>query len=127
MRISLVMLLAGALACASCGGKRTHSSPPAFTELSPAPPSNFRPAEQKVIVTPDTGLTGKVVKANAEGRFVVLNFPIGHLPSLGQPLNLYRLGLKVGELKVVGPQLDDNIVADLVAGEARSGDEARER
>jgi hypothetical protein len=33
--------------------------------------------------------------------------------------------LKVGEVKVTGPQREDNIVADLAAGEAEVGDEAR--
>ena len=42
-----------------------------------------------------------------------------------QRLNLYRRGLKVGEVKVTGPAREDNIVADLVAGEAEVGDEAR--
>jgi hypothetical protein len=40
-------------------------------------------------------------------------------------MNLYRRGLKVGEVKVTGPAREDNIVADLVAGEAEVGDEAR--
>jgi hypothetical protein len=42
-----------------------------------------------------------------------------------QRLNLYRRGLRVGEVKVTGPQREDNIVADLVAGEAEVGDEVR--
>jgi len=35
-------------------------------------------------------------------------------------------GLKVGELKVSGPQLDVNIDADIIAGECQPGDEVRE-
>jgi hypothetical protein len=31
----------------------------------------------------------------------------------------------VGELKISGPQLEDNLVADLVAGEAEAGDDVR--
>jgi hypothetical protein len=34
--------------------------------------------------------------------------------------------LKVGEVRVSGPQRDDNIVADLVTGTAAAGDEVRE-
>ncbi len=82
--------------------------------------------KQGLIVTPETRLLGKVVRVNASGRFVVLNFPIGHLPALEQRLNVYHLGLKVGEVRVTGPQLDDNVVADLVAGNATAGDEVRE-
>ena len=58
-------------------------------------------------------------------RFVVLNFPLGKMAAAEQRLNLYRRGSKVGEVKVTGPQREENIVADLVAGEAEIGDEAR--
>jgi hypothetical protein len=78
-------------------------------------------------VTPGNGLLGKVVKVNVAGRFVILNFPIGHLPSIDQQLNVYRQGLKVGEVRVSGPQMDDDIVGDLVKGEAQGGDEVRDR
>ena len=82
--------------------------------------------DSKLIITSETALIGKVVSANANARFVVLNFPIGRLPSLEQRLNVYRNGLKVGEVKVTGPQRDDNTVADIVAGESKIGDEVRE-
>lgn len=76
-------------------------------------------------MTPDTRVTGKVVRVNPSGQFVVLNFPIGRLPSLQQRMDLYRNGMKVGEVLVTGPHLDDDIVADIVAGAAERGDEAR--
>ena len=31
------------------------------------------------------------------------------------------------EVKITGPQLDENIVADIVAGDAEAGDEVRDR
>ena len=71
--------------------------------------------------------SAKVVSFNAVGRFAVLNFAIGQDPKLNQTVSVYRNGLKVGELKITGPQRDNNVVADLVSGEARSGDEARDR
>jgi hypothetical protein len=80
---------------------------------------------EKLIVTPDNLLVGKIARVNAEGRFVVLTFPIGHLPTLEQRLSVYRHGLKIGEVRVTGPQLDDSVVGDLVAGEAQPGDEVR--
>ena len=80
-----------------------------------------------MIVTPETGLAGKVVKVNSGGRFVVLNFPVGHLPAIDQRLNVYRQGLKVGEVKISGPQLEDNVVGDLVSGNAEAGDEVRDQ
>jgi hypothetical protein len=72
-------------------------------------------------------LTGRVLKVNHEARFAVLNFPIGRLPALDQRLNVYRHDLKVGELKVTGPQKEDNIVADITVGEAEVGDVVRDR
>jgi hypothetical protein len=76
-------------------------------------------------MTPDTVLIGKVARVNQEGRFVVMTFPVGHLPTLNQRLSVYRQGLKVGEVRVTGPQMDDNVVGDIGAGEALPGDEVR--
>ena len=77
------------------------------------------------MVSPGTALTGKVVKVNPTGRFVVLNFPVGRLPLMESTMDVYRQGLKVGEVRITGPQLDDNIVGDLLRGEAMPGDEVR--
>lgn len=84
-------------------------------------------SKQNLIVTPGGALVGKVALVNTAARFVVLNFPVGHLPALEQHLGLYRAGLKVGEVKVTGPQYDDNIVADLTMGESEVGDQVRDR
>ena len=84
-------------------------------------------AKPPPIVTPDRTLTGKVVSANATLRFTVLNFPVGRMPQVGQVLSVYRNGLKVGEVKVSGPQRDDNVVADISTGEAQKGDEVKDR
>ena len=40
---------------------------------------------------------------------------------------LFRSGMKVGEVKITGPQRENNIVADLVTGEAQIGDEVRDQ
>jgi len=84
-------------------------------------------APAKVVVTADLSLGAKVVSVNKVGRFVVLNFPAGDLPKVPQTLYLYRAGLKIGAVKITGPQQGNNIVADLISGEARDGDTARER
>ena len=81
----------------------------------------------KIVVTAGNTLVGKVALVNTTARFVVLNFPLGRLPTLDQSLNLYRGGLKVGEVKVTGPQYDDNVVADLVAGDSQVGDQVRDK
>ena len=107
----LIMLLAG-----GCAGRKKAPAAATFQN----PPS-------KLIVTPETALIGKVLSFDPDARFAVLNFPIGHLPVLGERLSVYRLGVKVGEIKVTGPQRDDNIVGDLIAGDARTGDEVRQQ
>ena len=88
-------------------------------------PGKAKPAPP--IVTADTTLVGKVVSANPNARFAILNFPLGRLPWVGQVLGVYRNNLKVGEVKVSGPQRDDNIVADITTGEAQKDDEVKDR
>ena len=115
-----LVVLAGVLVISGCAGKRNARLPDAGREGA----STNSPS-QKLVVTPATALVGKVVQVNTAGRFVVLNFPLGRLPALEQRMNLYRGGLKVGEVKITGPQDDDNIVADLITGDSEVGDQAR--
>jgi hypothetical protein len=79
------------------------------------------------IVTPDNSLSAKVVRYNSVGRFVVLSFPVGQMPQTGQMLFLYRAGLKVGQIRITGPEQDNDTVADLVEGDAQEGDDVREQ
>jgi len=92
-----------------------------------AAPAEPKASSQKLIVTPETGLVGKVETVNQNLRYVVLSFPIGHLPAMEQRMNVYRHGLKVGEVKVSGPQIEDNVVADIVEGDSGPGDEVRDK
>jgi hypothetical protein len=114
MKSLWILLLAGMMAagCAFHHHKKTISS-----AVTAAP----------AVVTPDNSLTAKVASYNAVGRFVVLSFPVGQMPQMNQTLFLYRNGLKVAELKVTGPQSDNNIVADLISGEAQVGDQVRDQ
>lgn len=77
------------------------------------------------IVTLGGPMKAKVASVNAQGRFVVLRFPIGTMAAAGGRFSVYRDGLKVGELKITGPQQDNHIVADITAGACQAGDEAR--
>ncbi len=121
-QIVLLCVMVG-LAVSGCA-RGKHRAP---TFSPPGQGTGNSSSGKNLIVTPETGLTGKVMSVNFAGRFAVLNFPIGHLPALEQRLNVYRLGLKTGEIKVTGPQQDDNIVGDVVAGDVRPGDEVRDR
>jgi hypothetical protein len=102
-------------ACTSSNHQRVahESNPSAQTAKS-------KPDTQKLSVSLETGLEGKVVSVN--GRYVVLSFPVGTLPVLQQQLNAYHRGLKSAELRVSGPQLDDTIVADVLSGKPAVGD-----
>jgi hypothetical protein len=108
--------------------KRKPKPQPKETKVETASaPAEPKPSSQKLIVTPETGLVGKVETVNQNLRYVVLSFPIGHLPAMEQRLNVYRHGLKVGEVKVTGPQIEDNVVADIVEGDSGTGDEVRDK
>lgn len=93
-----------------------------------APTAATAPASvPQPIVTPDTSVAGRVASYNDVGRFVVLSFPVGHVPTIGQSLFLYRNGFKVAAIRITGPQRDENIVADVVSGDAQMGDEVRDQ
>jgi hypothetical protein len=127
MRISLLVALLSALSLTGCFWNKhaTKKAAPAPRAGASAAATRGGGTNQVLIVTPEQALMGKVVLVNTVGRFVVLNFPPGKMAAVEQHLALYRRGLKVGEVKVTGPAREDNIVADLVAGEADVGDEAR--
>ncbi len=118
------LLMAGlALALAlsaGCGGRKHDVQSQSHAATASGRAAKLAP---KVVLAGEKA--GKVVKVHATARFVVLNFPVGTLPEQGATLGLFRDGLKVGDARVAGPQLDDNVVADLVSGEAQVGDEAR--
>jgi len=108
------MLLA--LAVGSCAG---HAGKP--TSVKPVP------AKPGPIITPDFSLAAKVVSINTQGRFVVLSFPASLMPGVGQTMFLYHNGLKTAVVRITGPQQDNNIVADIVSGDAQMGDTVNDR
>jgi len=130
MRFLLVFVLLGCFAVSGCAGRKHKARQPAVSgdaAFAPLTPDVTTTNSQKVVVTPENALVGRVATVNGVARFVVLTFPPGRLPALEQRLNLYRKGLKVGEVKVTGPQTDENIVADIVAGDAEVTDEVRDK
>lgn len=123
VRTFLSTVLGSALLLSGCAAHRGSSA--SFSDVPSVSKHSVSLAGQEMSVTADDLLVGKVAKVNPEGRFVILTFPIGHLPALQQRLSVYRLGLKVGEVRITGPQLDDSVAGDIVAGEAQAGDEVR--
>jgi hypothetical protein len=116
----LVMLMSG---CALWPWHHSSQSTPAAPSTNA--PTTGKNGKDKFIVTQETALIGKVVRVNETARFAVLNFPVGMMPQPQQMMNVYRRGLKVGEVKVTGLHQDNNTVADILKGEAQIGDEIR--
>jgi hypothetical protein len=124
---SAMLAIAGLTGCS--WGKHKKSPPPGAVDLSHSATkaSSTNAATEKFLVTPDAGLRGRVASVNANLRFVVLTFPLGQLPPTDSRMNVFRNGAIVGEVKITGPQRDDNSVADIVLGDAQKGDEVRQK
>ena len=91
---------------------------------SPAPFSGNQ--IQKPIITPDLRPVGLVEMVNNQGRFVVISFVGSRVPLPERRLNVFRNGLKVGEIKVTGPSRENNTVADILTGDLQFHDEVRQ-
>ncbi|HAH98378.1 MAG TPA: hypothetical protein DCO70_03530 [Verrucomicrobiales bacterium] len=77
------------------------------------------------MVTPGVlRLEGRVVRTNVRLNFVVLDFGLTGLPAIGRQFAIYRLGQRVGLVRVSGPAWDTYTVADIIDGEIWKGDEA---
>jgi hypothetical protein len=125
MRFVVCLVLSG-IVLAGCARSRSKQTPAQFGSLTEATaPIGSANPNSKLIITPETSFVGKVVQVNNNARFAILNFPLGIMPGADQRLNVYRRGLKVGEVKVTGPRQDDNTVADITNGEVQAGDDLR--
>jgi hypothetical protein len=114
MRALLAVILLFALTCSGCAHKK-----PARAATTPAPRAG---TQAEVVKTYPAGIVSRVEPV---GRFVILTFPLAQMPAVAQRLVVYRRGVKVGEVRVSGPQRNNNIVADIVTGEPQVGDEVR--
>ena len=121
MRMGLLLVGFFGLILAGCGGKTANSH---TINAAPAKKAGSDQNSQP-IVTPGGALPGKVVSVNPNGRFAVLRFSLGEMPALQQKMGVFRAGLKVGEIRISGPQRDTHTVADVTAGDCRVGDEVR--
>src|SRR5438105_14575823 len=102
MRISSWMIVLAAALVSGCAEEKPAFPPDTYAPgVAPVPAkASTSITNRNLIVTLDPAATGKVAVVNASDRFVVLNFPLGHMPVKDQRLNLYRHGLKVGEVKI---------------------------
>lgn len=126
----MASILLGGVALFGCAGR--NPGPPQSGVVTTAgyptaPTPKTAPVADKEIVSPERGVAGKVATVNTAGRYVVVSFAVNRYPRLEDRLNVYRQGLKVGEIKVNGPQMGENFVADLISGEAAVGDDVLAR
>jgi hypothetical protein len=99
------------------------------TPTAPTPtltaPVTPEPPPKKPVIKADLPAWGDVVKINSAARFVIVAFEAGTVPPVGQQFNVYRAGTKVGEIRITGPQQENDTVADIVSGDLQLHDEAR--
>lgn len=114
-RLVLSLVVLGSMGAMGCAGKSKNPAVPKVL-AHPVPADRIRPL--------DSG-SGKVVRVDARLKFVVLDFTLTAVPQPGQRLEVVRDGQSVGELRVTGPASNTMTVADLVAGQAQSGDAVR--
>jgi len=108
------------------GKKHKHEPPPTVVDLSTG--ASVTPASTNTfLVTPDLSTVGRIVRVNANLRFVVLSFPIGQTPAAGTRMNVFPRNEIVGEVRITDQQRDNNAVADIVLGDAQDGDEVRQK
>ena len=103
-------------------GAKTSTGSPVGHNTAPAP--GDAPVSRP-IVTPSNDTNGKVISVNQKARYAVLSYAIGSVPAVDSRVYAYRNGLKVGELRVSGPQRENNTIADLVTGECQPGDDVK--
>ena len=120
MSVCLIAFVPGCSKTTPKVAKTSPGSPVGHT--APAPGDTTVP---HAIVTPSNDAIGKVISVNQKARYAVLSYGIGAVPPIGSRLYAYRNGLKVGELRVSGPQRENNTIADLVTGECQPGDEVK--
>jgi hypothetical protein len=114
MRPVLVCLLSGVLLLGCKHGRPSDSAP-----------RGDQAAAQKPRATPLQESSGTIASVNPTLRFVVIDFYLKPLPQVDQRMSVYREGQKIGEVKISSQSRNSIIAADLVAGEARTGDEVR--
>lgn len=136
MTKSLLMLLMACAVVCGCASRQTVSQrildmkEGEATATAVPPPdsaSAARTRKEAPVLVASTALTGKIMRVDKRARFAVVSFPLGRLPANEQRLSVYREGLKVGEVKITGPQRDDKTVADIVAGDCDAGDQVSDR
>lgn len=125
-RFASILLIALAAGCASSSNTQKVSQTPPGTKKIAAKTQDAQPAPTPSPQARLLPMTARVVGGREELRFVIIDFTNSRRPRLDERLGVYRVGQKVGEIKISGPfHLDSTVAADIVAGEAKYGDEIK--
>ncbi len=111
MRFTPATILCGLLLCACAVPKKNSAS----GKQTDAPPK----------ITPAKPVIGKVMLVNADLKYVVVDFSLGRAPVPGDAFSVYRMGMKVGEVRINSLSALSNFAADITAGEAKVGDDVK--
>ena len=137
--LSGLLMVAMAYGLIACAGKNKtlpvdgsgFTQPATKKQAEKAVPPPKLPPKKETKSKPDivpqkATLTGRVALVNDRLKYVIVEFPVGRVPEKDQVLSVFRAGQKVGEVRVSAQSRDFNYAADIIDGEARSGDEIRE-
>jgi hypothetical protein len=123
IRFSPILLLFVWVGCATSKDADTWKTVPAKQKSAKQAAAAVAPeAPPKTRILP---LNARIISSKADLRFVLIDFTNSRRPALEERLNVYRLGQKVAEVKVSGPFLNTTVAADVLAGEAKYGDEVK--
>ncbi|MBI4324479.1 MAG: hypothetical protein HY674_04375 [Chloroflexi bacterium] len=125
MRLAFVILLCAGFLVGCKHPRAAKQVKPGQTVTGSEAPSASRLPSSAPAMSPAQQLAGQVVSVNERLRYVILDFSLSRLPEIEQRFHVYREGQKVGEVKISGPSQNMNIAADILAGEAKVGDEVR--
>lgn len=116
-----VLLLALVVVTTGCFGRGGKPAGPSETAFKVSPLEG----RTNLVIKPAASAVGRVASVNLQGRFVVMSFPLGQVPTNDSRLAVFHAGAKVGEIKVTGPAQENLTVGDITAGAADEGDEIR--
>ena len=120
MRSLFNVCIAVALATALCGCGLFRKKK---TARPVAPPAAA--VTQNSLIVAST-IVGKVESVKLESKFAVIAFPVGQVPPIDTRMVVYRGDAIVGEVKITGPRLFDDLApADIVRGTVEKNDEVR--
>jgi hypothetical protein len=92
----------------------------AWNKTSTPAKARLEPSPQELGAT-----TPRIVSANPEHKFVVVDFTSQVMPEAGTLLNAYRGGKRIGAVRITEPVRAPFATADVVEGDLRVGDDIR--